>query len=386
MKLLLKPILASLCLIIGYTVTAQLPTLNVNGLDVNSKELNTIDTSKAGEITIVSMNIRDMTGRTRTLSDYAYLSELLGAADVIVLQEIGAKGYYRSTKEDMNKRLNAFIALFKSYLGEEWEHVVAPHPTPEALGGAAEIPLMFYKTQRGKTTITAKWDSYFDLGEKRDMGVFEVDLKNRNKTETIKIGSLHTKPACPYRGQELLKVAEFAESTTGSFIVCGDFNWGYKSTCENGYEGEKQLLSLAQANSIHMPFESISYLGKGDIDNFRSNLMIRKSVFFYDQFIISSDLAKKYADNCTLSEDCGFVSISTSKEFKSIVESEAKTQMKGAKTALKVVSKEDSCTVLNMNESLSKAEEVIIENWKTSDVASYSISDHKPIWIQFKLF
>lgn len=364
---------------------AQTPTLNTNNLTVNSAALRSIDKSKEGELTIASMNVRDMVGRKRTLLNYQYLAGVLGDADIIVLQEIGAKGFYQSSKADMNKRVDAFIAVFKTYLGEEWHAVKAPHPTPEGLGGAAELPVLFYKSKAGEIEIACEWHNYADLGEKRDMGVFKVDLNKNGASMGFQLGTVHTKPDCPGRGKELLKMVEYINSTEESFILCGDFNWGYKSSCDDGYIGENRILALEEDGKIHMPFSEISYMGDGEDEDFRTNLMIRGAGHFYDQFVVSEDMVNKYADNCSLSKDCGFISISTSKEYQKEVEQEFKTQMKGAKQAVAVL-KKNGCTIEDEAEIQSRIEATINGNWRTADAASYIISDHKPIWLQIKPF
>jgi len=367
----------------GYS---QSLVLNTNDLTPLSEELGSIDPSKDGELTIASLNIRDMRGTTRTLENFQYLADLLDEADIIVLQEVGAKGYSSESKvNSLNKRIEAFSLLFTSFLGSNWNYVRAPIATPEYLGMGAEIPLVFYKESTGQISIDCYWKEYVDLGEKRDMGVFTLYLSNGEERKAIDLGTIHTKPTCPERGRQLLKVSEYISIIEKPTIICGDFNWGYKSesSCEIRFEGEESLLELEQEGLISLPFSDISYLGSGDEDDFRTNLMIRKSVQFYDQFILSKYFIDKYADNCSLSEDCGFISISQSDEFKSIVDDEIRTRLKGARIALKLV--EDDCSI-DREEQLEKVEKEIEKDWRVHDAASYILSDHKPIWVQIKPF
>lgn len=360
---------------------------STNGLDPGSTKLQQpVAVSESDEITIVSFNIRDIRGTERTLEDFQEICRLLEGADVIVFQEMGAKGFGSSGNNDeMIERLHGATAVMREYLGEEWVFAFAEGPTPEGLGGAAEMPCIGYRSHRDGLTIKANWVNYYDLGPARDMGLFSVQCKKGNATENFTIGSVHTKPTCPERGEELLKIADYVEAHENeNFILLGDFNWGYYSTCSNKYDGEIRISELHEEGRVYQLFHDISYTGKGNEDNFRTNLDVRSTAQMYDQFLICKNYSGKLAEGGVLGEDCGFISFSNGDYFQGRVDDLVKDQLKGVKAYMK--SKGFSTSSPETKAALQETEDHIRANWLIQDEASYKMSDHKPIWMRLELF
>lgn len=361
--------------------------INLNGLEPKDAAFEQpISASENEELNIVSFNIRDIRGTERTLEDFQELARLMQGADIIVFQEMGAKGFGTSGKnEALMERLEASVAVLNSYLGDDWEFVFANSPTPESLGAAAEIPCIGYRMIRGEATINASWTGYYDLGEARDMGLFNVVCSKGAKKEEFTIGSVHTKPTCPQRGKELLKVADYIdEHEEDNYILLGDFNWGYYSTCSGRYDGENRITQQHEDGKVFQVFHSISYTGKGKEDNFRTNLNVRSTGQMYDQFLVCKNYADRLSHGGSLGEDCGFVSFSDNKYFQHRVDDIVHEQLKGVKAYMR--SQGYKSKDAETKAALKVAEEEIRSSWLVEDEASYKMSDHKPIWLRINIF
>jgi len=365
--------------------------LDLNGLEPGDKAFHQpVLSAVDNELNIVSFNLRDIRGTERTLEDFQELARLIDGADIIVFQEMGAKGFgTRGDNEGMMDRLRASTAVLTTYLGNEWNFVFADNPTPETLGPAAEIPCIGYRTTRGQLTITASWEGYYDLGSARDMGLFEVVCSNGTAQEEFTIGTVHTKPDCPERGKELLKVANYVDSHENeNYILLGDFNWGYystkSSTCINKYEGEERITQQHEEGKVFQVFHSISYTGKGKDDDFRTNLNVRSTGQMYDQFLICKSFADRLSHGGSLGEDCGFVSFSDNKYFEDRIDDIVREQLKGVKAYMR--SKGYNSKDTETKTALKEAEAEIRKTWFVEDEASYKMSDHKPIWVQIDIF
>ncbi|MCR9171001.1 MAG: hypothetical protein NXI10_00800 [bacterium] len=361
--------------------------IELNGLTPNDSSFqDPIEVSQDDALTIVSFNIRDFAGRNRTLEDFQEMARLLDGADILVFQEMGAKAFKKSGEnDDLTARLVAATEVFKSYLGDEWEFVFADEATPAELGKAAEIPCMGYRSTRGDVTISAVWSGYYDLGEARDMGTFTVNCSKGAAQETFTLGSVHTKYSCPERGYELLKVADYIVShENDNYILLGDFNWGYYSTCTNKYDGEERLTELHDDGTVFQPFHTISFTGKGGDDDFRTNLDQRSSSQMYDQFFICKNYADQMAAGGSLGEDCGFVSFSTNTYFESRMDDVVREQINGVKAYMRTKGFKSSDP--ETKAAVAATEEEILTSYLTVDKASNKLSDHKPIWMRIDLF
>lgn len=361
--------------------------IDLNGLTPKDTSFNDpVEISQNEELTIVSFNIRDLAGRNRTLEDFQEIARLVEGADILVLQEMGAKAFKTSNdNDDLMARLVAATDVLKSYLGSEWEFVFAQGATPEILGGAAEIPCIGYRSMRGAVTINATWSGYYDLGEARDMGTFEVKCSKGASSENFTIGTVHTKPTCPERGEELLRIADYiVQHEEDNYILLGDFNWGYYSTCTNKYDGEERLMELHDNGAVFQVFHAISYTGKGNDDNFRTNLDLRSTPQMYDQFFVCKNYADQLSDGGSLGKDCGFVSYSTNAYFQSRMDDIVREQINGVKAYMKTQGYNSSAP--ETKAAIEAAEEEILASYLTVDKASHKMSDHKPIWLRINLF
>jgi endonuclease/exonuclease/phosphatase family metal-dependent hydrolase len=358
-----------------------------NGLTPSSEVFEKpVETSENDALTIVSFNVRDMAGRQRTLEDFQEIARIVEGADILVLQELGAKAFKKSgDNEDLMARLTAATEVLKSYLGSEWSFVFAESATPETLGSAAEIPCIGFRTSRGAINLSAIWTGYYDLGQARDMGTFNVTCRNGGSSETFTIGTVHTKPTCPERGYELLRIADYIEEHEDeNYILLGDFNWGYYSTCSNKYDGENRLTQLHDDGSVFQVFHTISYTGKGKDDNFRTNLDKRSTAQMYDQFFVCKNYADQMAKGGAFGEDCGFVSFSNNNYFESRMDDIVREQINGVKAYMRT--KGFKSNDPETKEAITIAKEEILASYLTVDKASHKMSDHKPIWLRINLF
>ncbi|MFT6501976.1 MAG: endonuclease/exonuclease/phosphatase family metal-dependent hydrolase [Crocinitomicaceae bacterium] len=341
------------------------------------------------ELTIVSFNVRDVKGTKRTLEDFQEIARMIGGADIIVFQELGAKGFKKSGKNKaMLDRFDAMAAAYVAYLGDEWEFVFAPEATPIEMGMGAELPCVAYRKTRGKLSINVDWKEYYDLGDRRDMGMFDVSCKQGSVEEKFVIGSVHTKPDAPGRIEEINRIADYIDENVDSkFILMGDMNWGYKTSKNkfpDRYNAEERIVQQHADGKVLQVFNSISYTGKGSEDDFRTNLDIRKVGQMYDQFLVCKAYSSKMARGNKLDEDCGFYSFSEEDYFQDAVDDEVNNLVKGYKVylkrqGLKMSSKEAKAKIKEM-------EEYIITNTPPNEGPTHRLSDHKPIWMQLKLF
>lgn len=362
------------------------PEITASGLKPDDPAFSkSADLSKPGELTILSFNIRDIRGISRTLDDFKAISDVVDEADIVVFQEWGAKGFKKkSTNEELMQRLQAMTAVCQVYLGANWKFVMADQATPSKLGGEAEIPFVAYKQKVHNMNIDLSWKGYYDLGERRDMGLFDVHCSQGTEKEDFVIGSAHTKPNAPYRGEELLKIANYAEThENDKFILLGDFNWGYKSR-KDQYNGEDYIRKLHEEGKVFQLFYHLSYNGNGDKEDFRTNLQVRSAGHLYDQFLLCNDFAAKLADGGKLTKDCGFITISTEDHFQKVLAREVRAQEKGIEKSLKKQGKDLKDP--EVKAFIKELKEEIEAHYTTEDMASHHLSDHKPIWVQLKLF
>ncbi|MDB4516774.1 hypothetical protein N9089_04165 [Crocinitomicaceae bacterium] len=389
MKKTLPIFLGTAAIVAGavFAISQANQEISTNNLTPQSTQFqNPISDSEPSELTIFSFNIRDIRGTERTLEDFQELARLMSGADIVVFQEMGAKGFGSSGNNDqMLERLHAVGTVLEAFFGEEWEFVFADSPTPAEIGPAAEIPCIGYRTKRDGLSINAKWSGYYDLGTARDMGTFEVTCKKAGQSEVFTIGSAHTKPTCPQRGEELLRIANYIEDhEDDNYIIMGDLNWGYYSTCTNKYEGEERIEELHSSGTVFQVFHAISYTGKGKTDDFRTNLDVRSTSQMYDQFLVCKNYSDKLADGGILGEDCGFIAYSQNDYFEDRVDDLINDQLKGVKAYMK--SKGFSTSSPETKSALQETEAHIRSKSLILDEATYKMSDHKPIWMRLSLF
>ncbi|NQX98996.1 MAG: hypothetical protein HRT73_14130, partial [Flavobacteriales bacterium] len=326
-------------LFLSISCFGQYPSITGEGFKpLDKKFKKPIDKSKTDELTIASFNLRNIKGTKRTLEDIQYLMDLVNEADLIVFQEIGAYGFKNGDNSDLEQRIEGLKKVFEVFLGgDNWKVISAPKYNPVGKEKDAEIPMLAYKKKAKGFSISASWKEYYEIGDKRDLGVFDVTCKKGSKTESFELSTIHTKPDCPHRGEQLLGISKYIEEhKKEKFIIAGDFNWGYESSCPNGYEGEEAILEQHNNKTACLLFNDISYLGKKDAkDHFRTNLSIRKGAHFYDQFVICNSYSSKLADGGKLLQDCGFVSFSKGSYYNDKIKDEVNLILKGAKKTLK---------------------------------------------------
>ena len=263
---------------------------------------------RRGELTIASFNIRNLGSRQRSLKDYEAIAALIDEADVVMVQEAGL-GVYSGTQvsDSARERLDAVVAVFQMYLGSNW--VVTRAFRPSGTGAGRETALLAYRKQADGYRMEATWAGYVDLGEKRDMATFRLTLiqDEIGTTKDLLLGSVHLTPEDPDRSDQMLKVVAWLEGHSDErAIVMGDFNWGYKKTSgvEN-YRGETQVRALHEAGKLFQVFHALSYEGKSNKSQLRTNMGFRSSGYFYDQFLLTPILAGEMADGGQFLEDCG---------------------------------------------------------------------------------
>ena len=288
---------------------AQFPVIEQGDIQPNDRDLgNAIDRSKTGELTIVSFNVRNLGATERTLQDLEAIVDLVDEADIVVFQEAGL-GLFGSgpLMGFRKKRWESILSVFQTYFGLNWKVITAEEPSGNGQG--RETTIVAHRIEAAGFRILVEWIKYVDLGPRRDMALFEVRLQGSNGSSAFQLGSVHLKPDDPYRGQEMIKVADWlVEQSNNAAIVMGDFNWGYKRAKDVvNYKGENYITALHNEGKIFQLFKALSYLGSGNSQQLRTNLGFRKSRQMYDQFLLSPSLANKMADGGKLLKDTGFL-------------------------------------------------------------------------------
>ena len=364
---------------------AQFPTVVQGGIQPNDRRLGKkIDASKAGELTIASFNIRNLGSRQRSLKDYAALADLVDEADVVLIQEAGLGVFRRDQVSAAERqRLDAVEAVLQVFLGDNWNVIRAEQPS--GVGAGRETAIMAYRTQGQGFAITADWGKYADLGEKRDMALFQITMTQAGSstTQTMTFGSVHLTPEDPDRGQQMIKVAQWlVEQGDARAIVMGDFNWGYKKTSgvEN-YKGEHRVRELHAQGKVFQLFHELSYLGKAKPGQLRTNMGFRKDGYFYDQFLTTPAVAKALVDGGKLLQDCGLLAFGAHSAYmKDAIERSVKQRSYGLNQYLSVTPIEESAH----SEAVAKARQRI-ERQAQND-ATWRLSDHRVVWMQLKVF
>lgn len=361
---------------------AQFPLVQQGDLKPNDTRLGQpIDVSKVGELTIASFNVRNLGSQRRSLADFAAIADLVDEADVVVIQEAGL-GLYRG--EDVTKKqltqMQAVLAILQVFLGKNWELRTAA--LPSGTGNGSETSIIAYRKQAKGFKIKHKWVEYVDLGERRDMAVFKLEMVREGKMRSMLLGSVHLTPDDPHRGEEMMAVAEWLveqRNAGGRAVVMGDFNWGYKkaSGVEN-YRGEEMVMDLHDRGELFHLFRDLAYLEKSDGKQLRTNMGFRKNGNFYDVFLTTPNFATRLADGGRLLEDCGFVAFGMhSAHMKDIAQFWAKKRGYGLEQYVKHVGKKNKA-------AYEKAQEDILN--QAQNDATFNVSDHRVIWMQLKIW
>jgi endonuclease/exonuclease/phosphatase family metal-dependent hydrolase len=347
--------------------------------------------STAGELTLISFNVRNFGNVGRDPKDIAALVDLVDEADAVVLQEVGL-GLLRNdpATPEQQRVLDSIVALLRIHFGPEWTVVVADGASGS--GPGRETSLVAFRQEPPGYQLSVAWDGYFDLGRSREMAVWQIEARQGDQSQTLSIGSVHLTPKDPDRGSEMIKMADWlAARKDQQAIALGDMNWGYQKTSgvEN-YLGETHVAELDQNGDLFHLFREISYLEKAGSDDLRTNLSFRSAGQFYDQFLLSPLLADKLSHGGSLLEDCGMISfIDASSYIKSAVAKIEKNRAYAlgqyAKELAKAqgVASADVLTVLDAD-ALDKAN-ARTENQSLDD-ATRVFSDHRPIWVKLKIW
>ncbi len=339
-----------------------------------------IPASENGELTVVSFNVRNMGSRSRSIKDYTAIADLVDEADVVFLQEVGL-GLLRSDTltPEQDRTLRSIKALLEIQLGSEWQVAIAD--TGSGSGAGRETSLVAYRKNAAGYSIDVAWQGFEELGTSRDMATWALKLTNGTDSETLQVGSVHLTPNDPDRGSEMIKMTDWLLAHKNELaLVLGDMNYGYnkKSGVEN-YLGENYIAQQDQDGNLYQLFRNFSYLGAGKSDQLRTNMGYRKSRFFYDQFLLSPPLAEKMAHGATFLKDCGMIAFGVhNKYMKSTIDKLGKNRSYGlTKYANLADVDENSEPYIKTGNSITS---------RSEDDATWAISDHRPIWVQLKIW
>jgi endonuclease/exonuclease/phosphatase family metal-dependent hydrolase len=336
-----------------------------------------IGESKDGELTIASFNIRNLGRDSRSYNDYEALAGMVDEADVVVIQEAGLGIFSdESIPEDENRKKEVMLSLLQIAFGQEWEVIAAA--TATGVGSGRETCIVAYRKEGLGYKVKASWYKYVDLGDKRDMAVFKLNITGKSDKEIL-IGSVHLTPDDPDRGEQMIKAVDWLkEQKEKRAVIMGDFNWGYVTSGQKDYKGETYVNKLHEDEEVFHVFKEISYNGKGKSNNLRTNMNWVGSGMFYDQFITSPLLAKEMADGGKLLDDCGIHAFDfKNSRFKKVYQDDAKYRMK----SIDLYYKNES---IEKNEMYDQVNEKMVKDAKAR--STFFISDHRPIWVQFSLY
>lgn len=362
---------------------AQFPVIEQGEVTPNDIKLgNPIDPSKPGELTIASFNVRNLGNLDRSLKDFEAIVDLVDEADVAVFQECGLGLFGESPLTGYEKkRWEIILAAFTTYFGSDWNVTTADKPTGSGQG--SETTILAHRKMAKDFRIAVDFKEYIDLGERRDMAVFQARLEGYDRSESLLLGSVHLKPRNPYRGEEMIKAADWlVEQKVIPAIVLGDFNWGYdRPPRVENYRGEDHVTALHDQQKIFQVFKELSYKGDGGPQDLRTNMGFRKGRKMYSQFLLSPSLASRMADGGKLLHDTGFIAFGMhNQRMKDLIRKDVQKMEKG----LEYFIEEAGIDSRSYTEIYNRVEHKVKNRASVS--ATYRISDHRPIWIQLKLF
>jgi len=380
---MLKSLLYILLTIAISSSMAQFPVIQQGDIAAGDNRLTKeIGISKTGELTTASFNIRNLGARQRSLRDFAVLADLVDESDIVLIQEAGLGVYWGTEiKEKHKNRMDGVVALFSINLGEEWRVIMAPGPSG-VINGTETTILAFRKQAKG-FTIRAIWQEYVDLGEFRDMAVFKVTTSANGNIKDLILASVHLTPKDPERGAQMIKVSDWLISQgQKQAVVMGDFNWGYeKKSGVINYLGEEKIRSRHQGNQQFQLFFNLSYLGKANSHQLRTNMNFRKDGYFYDQFIMTPVVAGLLADGGVLQKDCGIFAFDLrSREMRDTINYWTKKRKYGLDHYLTNANLTKDSNRTAYDKTLKG-----VVNQGAND-ATFILSDHRIIWMQLKIW
>jgi len=373
--------LSLLVIIFLLTITCfpQFPVISRGDVNPGDRRLaRYMDESIQGEITIVSFNIRNLGDRKRSFKDYLELIDLVNEADIVVFQEVGLGLFDGEDVEEMNiPQFKAIVAQLRIAFGDGWALCIPPQPS--GVGNGREINLVAYREICNDFICQVFWNGYEDLGLRRDLALFDVNLNTNNQTHTFHLGSVHLKPDDPYRGQEIIELANWFIQNNTNLIVVGDFNWGYRRTSGvNNYLGEERITALHDSGSVFQVFRDLSYLGSAGDDELRTNMGFRNNGYFYDQILLSPDLSDNLADGGEFLEDCGIFAFDLRSGFmKKTADYLNGERNKALKTYLDLLERVGE---VSNDDVLSITRQKTLYDAK--DYSTYFVSDHRIIWVK----
>lgn len=368
-------------------VRGEFPKIERGDIEQNDERLaGPIDRSKAGEMTIASMNVRNWGDKRRGFRDFEAVIDIVNEADVVLFQEValGAYDYDEEISERESKQLESVVALVQVHLGDDWELVMSPKPS--GLGRGAESSILAHRRTENGLEFSAEWKEWIDLGTRRDMAIFTLRVTpiSGGEEAVLLLGSVHLKPDDPIRGEEMIKVTDWmVENESENAIVCGDFNWGYANSGPDGNQGEKRITELHEQERVFQVFKELSYLENDTVGKLRTNMGFRKTPRFYDQILTSPSMAVRMADDGKLLEDCGMVAFGVHSTYMVKVRAALEKQMNYGLERFLDKYKE----VYEFGDDL---EEMVAEvarsvERRADDDSTYYVSDHRAIWAQFQL-
>lgn len=335
-----------------------------------------IPESTGSELTIVSWNIRNLGAYNRSIKDYNAMVNLVDEADIVVLQEVGL-GLLRSDMltDAQAITLRSVQSLWQIRLGDSWEVVVAPDASGS--GGGRETSMVAHRKVRNGNPISVTWEGFHELGASRDMAVWKIDLSDNT---TILAGSVHLTPSDPARGQEMINMAQWlVDHKNEHAMVMGDMNWGYQRTSgvEN-YLGEEKIIELDESGDIYHVFKNFSYLGSGNARVLRTNMGFRRGAFFYDQFLLSPPLSEKLTHGANFLQDTGMIAFGV---YNSYMQNSIQRAERSRGYGLSRYSHYENGGIDQGN--VDKATNDI--STQSNNDATWSLSDHRPIWLKINV-
>lgn len=376
---LFRTSISTLCLLCSSTSYA-LDSYPVQGsITPNDKALyDLIPKSSDKQLTIVSWNIRNLGAYSRSIKDYAAMIDLVDDADVIILQEVGL-GLLRTKTltDDQKDTLDSVQSLWKIQLGKGWTVKLAEHGSGS--GAGRETSMVAFRHSVNGKSIDATFKGYHELGESRDMPLWDFKLGDN---QNLSIGSVHLTPKDPARGTEMLNMLEWLQSKEGQYaIAMGDMNYGYQKTSGiQNYIGENKITELDKSKKIYQVFRELSYLGKGKSTDLRTNLGFRNGAYFYDQFLLTTKLSETLSFNGELLKDVGMIAFGVHDKYMSDAISKSdKKRSYGLIKFEKYEKDNPSFNKANFDKALNDSQK------QAGNDATWSISDHRPIWIKLDI-